>query len=267
MCTGLSSCTGKAQQTDLSDTDITEIQTTTYASETTMETTETTTTATEETTTAPIPDNLSPEWVRNLDEAQDDSVDQILVVAATGMDETTAYVSMHMRDENGYWTEIISTPGYVGKKGMIADEDRYEGCGRTPIGRYHFTMAFGIAPDPGCSMPYTEVTDDLYWSSDATEGGHYNEMVSIYDYPDLDCSNSEHLIDYPVHYKYCLNISFNEEHTLGRGSAIFLHCNGSNPYTAGCVAVPEDKMVDILQNVEAECVVIIDTVDSLGADY
>lgn len=48
----------------------------------------------------------------------------------------------------------------------------------------------------------------------------YNEMVDITDYPDLDLTDSEHIVDYE--YQYCLNISFNEDGTPGRGSAIFL---------------------------------------------
>ena len=208
-------------------------------------------------------EDYSPGWVQSLPEARDKSVKQMIIVAAEGMNSSDAYVSMHERDADGNWVRIFSTTGYVGASGMIYDEDRYEGCMRTPIGTYRFTMAFGIEPDPGCAISYTELTDDLYWSGDYYE--HYNRMVSINDYPDLDTSNSEHLIDYDPAYRYCLNIGFNEKGTAGRGSAIFLHCFGYNSYTAGCVAVSEDTMVEILQRVEPDCVIVIDTVSSLGA--
>jgi L,D-peptidoglycan transpeptidase YkuD (ErfK/YbiS/YcfS/YnhG family) len=208
---------------------------------------------------------LSPEWVRNLSEAKDPGTTQLLIVAASGMNKTTAKVSMHERDEDGDWIQILSVDGYVGKNGMVKDSERKEGCGKTPIGVYYFTTAFGIADDPGCKIPYIKVTKDLYWSSDMREGMHYNELVSINDYPDLDKKNSEHLIDYTKAYQYCLNISFNEECTPGRGSAIFLHCTGNNKYTAGCVAVPKDTMVKIMKRVDPFCVVVIDTKDNLGA--
>ena len=97
------------------------------------------------------------------------------------------------------------------------------------------------------------------------DGMRYNEMVSINDYPDLDKKNSEHLIDYTKAYQYCLNISFNDECTPGRGSAIFLHCTGNNKYTAGCVAVSKDTMVKIMRCVDPECLVVIDTKANLGA--
>ena len=184
----------------------------TTAPETTVpETSEETLATTFETTAETVIENLSPEWVRALPLAQDLGTNQMLIVAASGMTKTTCTVSMHERDPQGNWIQILSVEGYVGKNGMIMDSERKEGCGKTPIGVYHFNKAFGIADDPGCSIPYVKVTKDLYWSSDMRDGMRYNEMVSIDDYPDLDKKNSEHLIDYSKAYQYCLNISFNEE--------------------------------------------------------
>ncbi|MDO4804538.1 MAG: hypothetical protein Q4A32_06945 [Lachnospiraceae bacterium] len=207
----------------------------------------------------------SPEWVTNLESAKDENVKQLFVVAGMGMDKTTATVSMHERDENGKWVQILSTPAFVGKNGLCLDADHKEGCGQTPIGVYHFNKAFGIASDPGCAIPYFQVSDDTYWSGDAREGMHYNEMVDIKDYPDLVMDDSEHIVDYEYQYQYCLNISFNEEGTPGRGSAIFLHCFGpTKPYTGGCVALPENIMKMVMQRVDPECVVVIDTLDNMG---
>lgn len=208
----------------------------------------------------------SPDWVKNLPEAQE--AEQLFVVAGMGMDKTTASISMHEKDESGNWQQILSTPGYVGLNGLCLDADHAEGCAQTPVGVYHFNKAFGIAPDPGCALEYTQVDDDIYWSGDQNEGMHYNEMVNINDYPDLDMENSEHIVDYEYQYQYCLNISFNEDGTPGRGSAIFLHCIGPlKPYTGGCVAVPENIMKQIMQNVDEDCVVVIDTLDNMGGSF
>ena len=207
----------------------------------------------------------SPEWVKNLDVAMNETVNQIFVVAGLGMDQTTATVSMHQRDEEGNWKQILSTPAFVGKNGLCPDADHAEGCGQTPIGEYHFNKAFGIAPDPGCAIPYTQVTDDTYWSGDSREGMHYNEMVSFAEFPDLDMENSEHIVDYEYQYQYCLNISFNEDGTAGRGSAIFLHCFGpTKPYTGGCVALPENIMRTVMEKVDPNCVVVINTLENMG---
>ena len=209
----------------------------------------------------------SPDWVKALPAAKDSSVKQLFIVAGMGMDKTTATVSMHERDKDGNWKQILSTPGYVGKYGLCLDADHAEGCGQTPVGVYKFNKAFGIATDPGCAIPYVKVNDNTYWSGDAREGMHYNEMVDITDYPDLDLTDSEHIVDYEYQYQYCLNISFNEDGTPGRGSAIFLHCLGPvKPYTGGCVSVPENIMKLILKRVDPDCVVVIDTVEALTGE-
>ncbi len=56
----------------------------------------------------------SPEWVAQLDQAKD--AKQLFVVAGIG--KTTAYVSMHQKDENGNWKQIVTTPGFIGKNGL-----------------------------------------------------------------------------------------------------------------------------------------------------
>ena len=206
----------------------------------------------------------SPQWVVDLPAARD--AKQLFVVAGMGMELTTATISLHQRDENGNWKQLLSTPGFVGKNGLCLDEDHREGCGQTPIGVYRFNKAFGIAPDPGCAIPYIQVDEDTYWSGDP--GQHYNEMVDIRNYPNLLLDDSEHIVDYEYQYQYCLNISFNEEGTPGRGSAIFLHCMGPlKPYTGGCVAVPENIMKLILQQVQPDCGVVIDTLENMHGSF
>ncbi len=205
----------------------------------------------------------SPEWVAALPAAQDEGVTQLFIVAGIGMDRTTASISMHERAADGSWKQILSTPGFVGKNGLCADEDHVEGCAQTPIGVYRFNRAFGIAADPGCAIPYLQVDDNIYWSGDPDR--QYNQMVDIRDVPELKMDDSEHIVFYEFQYRYCLNISFNEAGTPGRGSAIFLHCLGpTKPWTGGCVAIPENIMKLVMQNVREDCVVVIDTLENLG---
>jgi len=200
----------------------------------------------------------SPEWVKNLPAAK--QAKQLFVVAGVG--ETTAWVSLHEKDAKGSWQQVMTTPGYIGKKGLGKTK---EGDAKTPVGTFRFTKAFGIAPDPGSIMPYTQVDENMYWSGDWRPGMKYNEMVDIRKYPRLDKEASEHIIDYTVHYVYCLNIGYNEAGTPGKGSAIFLHCIGPNkPYTGGCVAIPQDKMRLVLQTVQPDCVVVIDSLKNLS---
>ncbi|MBP5725917.1 MAG: hypothetical protein J6Y48_02465, partial [Clostridia bacterium] len=207
---------------------------------------------------------VSPSWVTELPAAQDS--EQLFIVAGTGMEQTTAYITMHERDEHGICKKILSPPGFVGRNGLCLDADHAEGCGQTPIGVYHFNKAFGIAEDPGCALPYIQADENTYWSGDPER--QYNQMVDFRDVPELAMEDSEHIIDYEYQYQYCLNISFNDQGTPGRGSAIFLHCLGpAKPYTGGCVAVPENIMRMIMQRVSPDCTVIIDTMENLNAGF
>lgn len=202
----------------------------------------------------------SPEWVTELPEAKD--AEQLFVIAAIG--RTTATISMHQKDADGNWKQIMSTPGYIGKWGLGKTQ---EGDGKTPVGTFGFNYAFGIAADPGCAIPYQQVTDDDYWSGDQRDGYKYNQMVSIKDLPDLSTDDSEHIVEYINEYQYVLNISYNDECVPGAGSAIFLHCLGAvKPYTGGCVAIPEDKMLFVMQNVDPDCVVVIDSLQVLSPE-
>ena len=133
----------------------------------------------------------SPEWVVNLPAAQD--AEQLFIVAGTGMDRTTAFISMHRKNADGKWEQILSTPGFVGKNGLCADEDHREGCAQTPVGIYRFNKAFGIAPDPGCAIPYIQVDENTYWSGDPDR--QYNQMVDIREIPELVMDDSEHIVD------------------------------------------------------------------------
>lgn len=202
----------------------------------------------------------SPAWIAALGEEQE--AQQLFVVAGVG--ETTAWVSLHEKDESGAWKQLMTTPGYIGKHGL---GKQAEGDGMTPVGTFSFNAAFGIAEDPGCALAYHQVTDEDYWSGDQREGYGYNEMVSLRDLPDLNTGDSEHIVDYSREYQYCLNISYNEAGTPGLGSAIFLHCLGAlKPYTGGCVAIPQEKMLTVMQRVRPDCVVVIDSLRTLSPE-
>ena len=201
----------------------------------------------------------SPEWVTKLDAAK--NAKQLFVVA--GYERSTAWISMHEKDSDGSWKMIMSTPGFIGKEGLGKTK---EGDGMTPVGTFHFNKAFGIADDPGCAMDYTKADDNTYWSGDSDL--MYNQMVSIKDYPDLKKDDSEHIFDYQYEYQYCLNISYNEDGTPGKGSAIFLHCFGDRkPRTGGCVAIPEEQMYFVMRHVNPGCVVVIDSMENFGAEF
>ena len=204
---------------------------------------------------------VSPGWVTALPSAE--TAEQMVIVV--GEDVPNASVSLHEKDADGIWREILTTSGYIGREGM---GKAAEGDALTPTGVFHFTEAFGILPDPGCAIAYHQVDADDYWSGDQRPGYAYNHMVNLADYPDLDTGCSEHLIDCAGFYEYCLNISWNEEGVPGKGSAIFLHCiHPDVPYTEGCVAIPEEDMAEILRRVRPDCVVVMNTYQELRSGH
>ena len=198
----------------------------------------------------------SPQWVKNLPAAK--TSEQMVIVAGIG--QTTAWISMHEKI-NGDWQQIMSTPGFIGKSGLGKVR---EGDGKTPVGTFHFNFAFGIAPDPGCAIPYTQINANHYWSGDVNF--KYNQMVNLRGAPaNFDRATSEHLIDYAPQYNYALNISYNSKGTPDKGSAVFMQCFSVNkPWTGGGVALPEDKMLFVMQHVKQGCACVIDSLNNLG---
>ena len=198
----------------------------------------------------------SPQWVRKLPDAT--NAEQMVIVA--GIQGTTAWISMHEKI-NGKWEKIMTTPGFIGKNGLGKVK---EGDEKTPVGTFRFDYAFGIAPDPGCAIPYTQVNEHHYWSGDWNY--KYNQFVDARQAPaNFDKGNSEHLIDYNPHYVYGLNMGYNVECTPGKGAALFMHCFGPvKPWTGGCVGLPENKMLFVMQHVRPGCACVIDSLQNLG---
>ena len=166
--------------------------------------------------------------------------DQIVLVEYTGGSD--ARLSLHEK-KDGAWVELADCAAYVGANGI--DKTR-EGDKRTPTGTFNLTTPFGIKSDPGAAMPYTKVTKYHYWCG--TSGSeYYNRLVDTREVDRPREKGDEYLISYKGSYNYCLFIDYNAAGEAGKGSCIFLHCTGKKKYTAGCVAVPQDMMKQILR--------------------
>ena len=204
----------------------------------------------------------SPEWVTKLEAAQNEELKQLIVVA--GVDKTTAYFTMHERDSEGNWQQIIASPAFIGLDGL--GKANINDC-YTPVGTFTIDKAFGLAADPGCAFEYTQVDDNYYWSGDGREGMHFNELVNIKDVPELDTENSEHIADFDYAYQYVLNMGYNAECVEENGFAFFLHCFRVNrTYTGGCVGIPENIMKFVMMHVEPGCQITIDSLEHMGGD-
>lgn len=174
---------------------------------------------------------------------------QLVIVQSNG---TNATVTMHEL-QDGVWTEILRTDGFVGSNGV---GEASEFTSATPQGTFPLYFAFGINPNPGTKVPYLQVDEYDYWVGDSSSP-LYNQYARADSDTDWDKSKSERIIDYPTAYGYCLFIGYNIEGVPGKGSCFFLHCSNGRP-TAGCVSVPESDMAFILRNIGEDCGIVIE---------
>ena len=163
------------------------------------------------------------------------------VITALPRSKTNATVRAYLRTGGG-WSLRFETAGFFGRNGI--SRDKREGDGTTPMGVYAFGRAFGVADDPGSTLPYTKVTDNDVWVDDPASS-MYNQWADA-NSPSRDWKSAERLIEYTEEYKYAVSINYNTDPVIpGLGSAIFLHCSTGRP-TAGCVSVPESAMIFFL---------------------
>ena len=81
-------------------------------------------------------------------------------------------VAMVTKDADGTWNEDLCTSGYVGYGGV---GETTEWNRKTPRGQFSFTYAFGILPNPGTELSYTQVDDTYYWVDDVNSR-YYNQF-------------------------------------------------------------------------------------------
>lgn len=146
--------------------------------------------------------------------------------------------------KDGVWEDVpnlTDISGYVGVQGVSSYANEYESY--TPKGLFGIGTGFGICDDPGTGLDYFKITQDSYWVNDVNSV-YYNQHVE--GIQNKDWSSAEHLIDYMGNYNYCVFIKYNSNPPVPeKGSAFFLHV-GSSP-TAGCVAISEDYMIEVLK--------------------
>ena len=149
--------------------------------------------------------------------------------------------------KDGKYESVFECPALVGKNGPGKQS---EGDVKTPLGTWEIGEAYGIAEDPGSIVNYTQINDDMYWCATGSNGKKYNTLLYKSDNPDSDYSEDEHLIDYPIRYKYLLDLGYNKVGAPYAGNAIFLHCwKTPDTPTGGCVAISEESMIKVLQTV------------------
>jgi L,D-peptidoglycan transpeptidase YkuD (ErfK/YbiS/YcfS/YnhG family) len=105
---------------------------------------------------------------------------------------------------------------------------------------------YGIAPNPGIALAYHRLGCGDWWDEDPASPT-YNRFrhVSCGTTPSFG-GGSEALWRISPQYRYFAVIEYNARPVVaGRGSAIFLHVAVAS--TAGCVSLPEARLVRLLR--------------------
>lgn len=178
---------------------------------------------------------------------------QIVTVVGSGASAKVEY----WYKSNGQWKKSFTTNGFVGSQG-IGSASEY--VSRTPKGAYSLGFAFGTS-NPGTKKSFRQITKNSYWISNVNDSD-YNT------WQERKSSNKadEHLASYPTQYKYGMVINYNTNRTKGAGSAFFLHVSNGRP-TAGCVAIPESRMVQLMKALNNNAYIIMVNSESEIANY
>ncbi len=162
---------------------------------------------------------------------------QLITVDSSG----SSCVVRIYENESASWNCLLETNGVVGKNGVSSNSREGDFC--TPKGVFSLGFSFGTQPMDSLKNEYRQINNNCYWIDDPLSQ-FYNQWVES---SNITWNSAEHLIDYPQAYKYAVVINYNMKPVEPyKGSAIFLHCM-TDTYTAGCVAVPENYMLKILE--------------------
>lgn len=132
----------------------------------------------------------------------------------------------------------------IGRNGFAPPGEKREGDGRTPSGVYPLGTVFGYADSADTKMPYRRAAADDLWVDDV-QAADYNRWVKQ---NETRAASFEKMRRDDDLYKYGIVIEYNTDPVVkGHGSAIFMHVwAGARSTTAGCVAVSEENIVNIL---------------------
>ena len=188
---------------------------------------------------------------------------RLILVTAPTMTSVAAKLTLYERDSaERPWRRIhAAEPAVVGRSGLgwganfvdlakAGEPKKAEGDMRTPAGIYPVGAPFGFAPST--RQRYIQIRKGETVCVDDPSSPHYNRVTSraevgpkthFEDMGEVELYRRGLIIDYP---------------TAAAGSCIFIHVWRSNAQgTAGCVALPEERVSAIQDFAEPGAVVAI----------
>jgi L,D-peptidoglycan transpeptidase YkuD (ErfK/YbiS/YcfS/YnhG family) len=145
-------------------------------------------------------------------------------------------------------------PVALGRGGILAN--KREGDGGTPRGVFRPVRVWWRAdrhPRPVTALPIRRITASDAWCEEPTSRRYNQPMKVLTDQTGDRLVRDDHLYD------FIIEIDHNTRpRVAGRGSAVFFHLArpGLAP-TAGCVAMPTERLRQLVKNLGAETVIDI----------
>ncbi|MEL7283299.1 MAG: L,D-transpeptidase family protein [Pseudomonadota bacterium] len=138
----------------------------------------------------------------------------------------------------------------LGRGGVIAAPQKREGDGTSPLGKWRMKRVF-YRPDrisrPDTELPVIPLTRNDGWCDDP-DHPLYNRPVSLpFEASHEQLWREDHVYDLIV------ELAHNDDPVVSSlGSAVFFHLshNDFRP-TAGCVAIPQDYMLSVLEQADS----------------
>jgi L,D-peptidoglycan transpeptidase YkuD (ErfK/YbiS/YcfS/YnhG family) len=157
---------------------------------------------------------------------------QVITVEAATALSRMAVLRTWTLAASGHYVEVLDA--VVANVGVNGVRPTSEGLGRTPVGVFTLTQAFGNQPNNGTRLPYTYVGPNDWWDENPASP-HYNRLVVSSVSPG---GNSENLYYSGEAYAHAVVINYNMNPVVkGAGSGFFLHVSVGGA-TEGCVSIP-----------------------------
>lgn len=164
------------------------------------------------------------------------------VISVVGVGGSNAKMDVYQRSATGWQPVAAGIPAFVGSAGMAPKAK--SGYPATPMGVFTLPYAFGTAPNPGGGLQYVQVGSDHWWDGD-DHSPTFNTMQVCKKAQCAFNTNESENLDIPQ-YKHAVVMGVNTARTPGDGAGFFFHTTDGGP-TAGCVAIDDAKLVQIIQ--------------------
>lgn len=188
---------------------------------------------------------------------------QCVVVVTDNWNSPTGVLRAFERDgPNDSWRRrgravsvVVGKKGLAWGRGLVAPRQRsgrrkIEGDNKAPAGIFRLASAFGYAPRRSArwvKLPYLALSKRIEGVDDP-RSRYYNQLVDRSKVARVDWRTSEQMLRNDDLYKWGIFVEHNRDARPRAGSCIFLHVwKGPAAATAGCTAMPEKELVELLR--------------------